>query len=498
MKEFEKLKLLKYKERLVDNEQLRSIINNKNIPKKFNLLKGFIMGLSIGAVIVSAFLMFSPSDATQNRSEDNDKTLVQDNIIIDNQQDIAETKATIIKKVENENVAVKEEKNEKSEINNITLKKVGTIEETKIQDGILEIQMKHDPYPEMPNSFIDITIEEAKNIGIDISGKCIFTTEEISRIHPIDYKRDNYYRTRSDVQELVNKDYDTSGVEFLITKEYYIELKSKKFKKYLDSIKRTDHISYSYSLYQDTSQKYFLIDTMERTSKWNISNLKLPYQLMNYDGRNINQYNRISPVWFSVKYRGFVPKNNIIFAPASYRFYKEKNVISNLPSIDEVIPIRVKLPDDYIAEELVFYFLPTIEFLEALPGKISSQLINELKLIDLINKGVPADEVCKGVSEDTYFNICSLHSGELAINKIYPNPTQSSSNLEFKLSENRKISLKIYDESGNEVLEIFDDLAYDKGTYKVNINVSTLSAGMYSAVITTDQYEKCSIRLIKI
>jgi hypothetical protein len=62
--------------------------------------------------------------------------------------------------------------------------------------------------------------------------------------------------------------------------------------------------------------------------------------------------------------------------------------------------------------------------------------------------------------------------------QIYPNPAQNTATLSFSVEKDMNIAVKVYDLIGREVASK-NNVRYAKGTYTMDLNVATLSAGMY-------------------
>jgi Secretion system C-terminal sorting domain len=62
--------------------------------------------------------------------------------------------------------------------------------------------------------------------------------------------------------------------------------------------------------------------------------------------------------------------------------------------------------------------------------------------------------------------------------QIFPNPAQSVATLNFSVEKDMNLAVKVYDLMGREVASK-NNVRYAKGSYSMDLNVATLSAGMY-------------------
>lgn len=70
----------------------------------------------------------------------------------------------------------------------------------------------------------------------------------------------------------------------------------------------------------------------------------------------------------------------------------------------------------------------------------------------------------------------------------YPNPFNPSTVIKFDLPENAKVSLKIFNLLGQEVLTVLDNESLNAGKYSKVVNLSGLSSGVYFYKIETDKF----------
>lgn len=71
--------------------------------------------------------------------------------------------------------------------------------------------------------------------------------------------------------------------------------------------------------------------------------------------------------------------------------------------------------------------------------------------------------------------------------KIYPNPFNPSTNIDYKVPEASNISIIIYDVTGREVTRLVDDYKYE-GSYSVRWNANNIPSGMYFCRMITQKY----------
>lgn len=78
---------------------------------------------------------------------------------------------------------------------------------------------------------------------------------------------------------------------------------------------------------------------------------------------------------------------------------------------------------------------------------------------------------------------------KLSINN-YPNPFNKSTEMQYWLPEDSKVSLSVYDDSGVLVTRIFQDHFQARGLHKVSLDGEQLTSGTYSFVLSTPSQRK--------
>jgi hypothetical protein len=61
----------------------------------------------------------------------------------------------------------------------------------------------------------------------------------------------------------------------------------------------------------------------------------------------------------------------------------------------------------------------------------------------------------------------------------YPNPFNPETKIRFMLNDNTRVSIKVFDSVGNEIVEIFNDNVESGKTYEIDFSGSNLSSGVY-------------------
>jgi hypothetical protein len=70
------------------------------------------------------------------------------------------------------------------------------------------------------------------------------------------------------------------------------------------------------------------------------------------------------------------------------------------------------------------------------------------------------------------------NSKSISLHQNYPNPFNPTTNIDYDLSADSKVTLKVYDISGREVLTLVND-QQKAGFYTVKFNATNLSSGTY-------------------
>jgi hypothetical protein len=81
---------------------------------------------------------------------------------------------------------------------------------------------------------------------------------------------------------------------------------------------------------------------------------------------------------------------------------------------------------------------------------------------------------------------------------VYPNPTEGEIHIAFKILEDTKAIVSIYDINGNRTLEILNEQYMPAGTYNYSADLGNLQAGTYTAILETVNSKLVAKRIIKI
>jgi hypothetical protein len=73
------------------------------------------------------------------------------------------------------------------------------------------------------------------------------------------------------------------------------------------------------------------------------------------------------------------------------------------------------------------------------------------------------------------------------LSQNYPNPFNPTTNINFELPFDGKVSLKIFDMTGREVASLVNEVK-TAGYYSINFNASNLSSGVYFYNLKTDNF----------
>ncbi|HMQ68475.1 MAG TPA: phospholipase D-like domain-containing protein [Ignavibacteria bacterium] len=83
--------------------------------------------------------------------------------------------------------------------------------------------------------------------------------------------------------------------------------------------------------------------------------------------------------------------------------------------------------------------------------------------------------------------ISNLVPSEYVLDQNYPNPFNPKTVINYSIPKSEKVSLKIFDALGREVMTLVNDIQ-TSGTYKVTFDATALSSGIYFYTLTTSEF----------
>jgi hypothetical protein len=82
------------------------------------------------------------------------------------------------------------------------------------------------------------------------------------------------------------------------------------------------------------------------------------------------------------------------------------------------------------------------------------------------------------IDDITAIDEVTAHPDGIAISRVYPNPFNSSTTIEFSLDKPQFITLKVYDILGREIRELLSE-EKPSGKHRISFDASSLSSGVY-------------------
>jgi hypothetical protein len=256
-----------------------------------------------------------------------------------------------------------------------------------------------------------------------------------------------------------------------------------------------------------------------------------------YEGWDNSKFNKFAPV--SIHYHSFSDSKKVITYRESHIWneiyspilkgyeaaldtmgsYMENSSdvvsINKLGTLSKLIPIKITIYnknkkmssektttiDDFLIEktEVILWYVPTEEFLNALPERYGLKVRNELQIIDKIEKGeISTKQACKELGdEESILGICLNYHKNLEIKSIYPSPGREDTHIKFENGKEQKLSVYLFDMSGKEVKCVADKKLFSQGEYNLWVDLSNINPGIYIAVIIDEEGNSISSKLIK-
>jgi hypothetical protein len=161
--------------------------------------------------------------------------------------------------------------------------------------------------------------------------------------------------------------------------------------------------------------------------------------------------------------------------------------------INTLIPVKRLI----FGRTFLFWFVPNNEFISSLPEQYREDLKNELTIYHRIIEGsIPAEAACKGIENDSYFEVCRINSGAIRNLDLNPNPANISTTCKFELMEPRRITISLHSLDGRYVKEIYSQVFNNLGEKTFSIDLSSLPKSIYLLAVSSEQAEQVVKKII--
>jgi len=137
-----------------------------------------------------------------------------------------------------------------------------------------------------------------------------------------------------------------------------------------------------------------------------------------------------------------------------------------------LIPVLLKSGETVFEEDVLFWFYPSDQFFDALPGHIGNELRKEYNYVIAENKSMLVQPECK------YFEECK-NTLDISNFKVYPNPAKNQATVSFSLPEAIGGRIILVDLSGRERQVLQPDIYFPAGSHRFDFDLSTVVEGIY-------------------
>lgn len=105
-----------------------------------------------------------------------------------------------------------------------------------------------------------------------------------------------------------------------------------------------------------------------------------------------------------------------------------------------------------------------------------------------------ATRIAGSMSEESVMNLSAPVITFMA--ETFPNPSTDVANFKYRLPENGKVSINIFDKSGALVAKPLNEVVTEAGTHEVSVNVSSYLKGTYYAIVKDESGNTESLKFI--
>lgn len=160
-------------------------------------------------------------------------------------------------------------------------------------------------------------------------------------------------------------------------------------------------------------------------------------------------------------------------------------------NINELIPIEVSF--DGVNTDFIVWYEASEDFLTKLPHSLLEKINPELEAINEQSQNCDNAPIKK---DDAVMDVWSGCSGAIKEMRVFPNPANSDSKVEFELEDNRQVSIAVYDLSGKLIKKIKNSDSYSKGRITEALNLNGVNPGLYYVVVKSEIGEQALQRII--
>ena len=184
-------------------------------------------------------------------------------------------------------------------------------------------------------------------------------------------------------------------------------------------------------------------------------------------------------------------------------FTQDKESYLTKPKISRIIPVYLSLGhrEDEDSNKIKYsdvfiWYYASNEFIAKLPDRYRIPLEKEMAVADDIENGkIEQHNACEALKgEPSYFGLCQLSGGNIENAAIFPNPTNSIFKIKFKLRSGAKVSVQVYNSTGDYVANLINGQEFKAGLNEKEIN-SGLQNGVYVLIIQDDKGGKSTSKI---
>lgn len=172
-------------------------------------------------------------------------------------------------------------------------------------------------------------------------------------------------------------------------------------------------------------------------------------------------------------------------------------------NISMLVPVHFRVdglykgqPESFI--DMVLWYVPTEEFLDALPKDKGERLRKEIQLVANLENGTisPAEACSMLKGETSVFDICRLSSNKFNNLQIYPNPAKEKINVKFTLNTKAVVKIILHDYTGKSISILKDGITLETGEHDIELLLKNIEQGTYLISIADDKGEQTIRRIL--